>query len=176
MTFCWSPAHVGIAGNEKADSLAKAAASKSNVMKCPLPVKDIFPSIRHAIVDVWNFYWQLESQKMKEIASQVYPWKYFPMTRRNEVILCRLRIGHTRLTHGFLMNQEHQPYCGDCLVPLTVRHFMVECPNFLEDRNKYFVSARDCDGRYSLAKILGCDFKETDLFRFLADIGVLEKI
>ena len=98
------------------------------------------------------------------------------MPRKKEVILCRLRIGHTRLTHGFLMSGEHQPFCGDCLVPLTVRHLMVECPSFLDEREKYFSNDIGSDGNYSLAKILGCNFRESDLFKFLADIGILEKI
>ena len=176
VSFCWSPAHVGIAGNEKADSLAKAAACYNNMIDCPLPVRDIFPSINRAVEDTWNFWWQLENQKMKEIANLIHPWQYFPMSRKNEVILCRLRIGHTRLTHGFLMSGEHQPFCEDCLVPLTVRHLMVECPSFLEERRKYFLNDKACNGSYSLAKILGCNFRESDLFKFLADIGVLEKI
>ena len=103
--------------------------------------------------------------------------KYSPMTRQREVILCRLRIGHTRLTHGFLMSGDHQPFCEDCLVPLTVRHLMVECPSLLDERERHFpASCRGNNGGFSLAKILGVDFKENCLFSFIEEIGILNKI
>ena len=121
--FCWVPAHVGIGGNEKADALAKEALGIDPRNNIALPVKDIYPIIRSVLQDVWNFSWELENQKMKDIANTSRPWKYPDLPRNKEVILCRLRIGHTRFTHGFLMCGEPQPFCDDCLVPLTVKHF-----------------------------------------------------
>ena len=113
---------------------------------------------------------------MNEITKSVRPWKHYPMTRKKEVILSRLRIGHTRLTHGFLMCGEPQPFCEDCLVPLTVQHLLIECPSLLDEREKHFCSIRNSGGDYSLEKILGNDFKESDLFDFIIDIGILQKI
>lgn len=177
ISFCWSPAHVGVAGNEAADSLAKAATNSSDVTRCQLPANDMYPVIRSAILDSWKFTWELENQKMKEIASSIFPWKYSSMSRQREVILSRLRIGHTRLTHGFLMSGDHQPFCEDCLVPLTVRHVMVECPSLSDERERYFSpSCRGTDGSFSLHKILGVDFKENCLFGFINAIGILDKI
>ena len=76
VSFCWSPAHIGIAGNEKADSLAKAAINNNTIIRCPLPASDVFPMIHSVISDAWNFSWQLENQKMREIARSIQPWKY----------------------------------------------------------------------------------------------------
>ena len=177
VSFCWSPAHVGVAGNEAADSLAKTAANRSDITRCPLPAKDMYPVIRSKILDSWKFSWELETQKMKEIAESIFPWKYSTMTRQREVILSRLRIGHTRMTHGFLMSGDHQPFCEDCLVPLTVRHLMVECPSLLDERERHFpASFKGIDGGFSLSKILGKDYKENCLFSFIEDIGILNKI
>ena len=177
VSFCWSPAHVGVTGNEAADSLAKAAASRCDITNCALPVNDMFPVVRSAILDSWKFTWELEHQKMKEIANSIFPWKYSPMTRQREVILSRLRIGHTRLTHGFLMSGDHQPFCEDCLVPLTVRHLMIECPSLSDQRERYFPSScKGTDGGFSLAKILGVDFMEDRLFGFIDAIDILNKI
>ena len=128
ISLCWSPAHVGIKGNERADSLAKAATSNPSIVNCPIPASDMFPVIKSAVINAWQFSWELENQKMKEITNSVHPWKYFSLPRKYEVILSRLRIGHTKLTHSFLMNGDPQPFCDDCLVPLTVRHIMIECP------------------------------------------------
>ena len=177
ITFCWVPAHVGVIGNEKADELAKFAALKLAPSDYPLPCGDYFPVIKSAILQSWQFMWELEDpNKMKEIASSIHPWKYYDMVRRKETVLCRLRIGHTRLTHGFLMSRDPPPYCEDCLVPLTVRHLLVECPSLSEARNKFLFDCRNADGDYVLDTIIGRDFKEASLFVFLKKIGILEQI
>ena len=77
------------------------------------------------------------------------------MERRKEAALCRLRIGHTRLTHSFLMSGDPIPYCEDCLVPLTVKHLLVECPSSGEARYRFFSSCRDREGNFILEKIVG---------------------
>ena len=71
VSFCWCPAHVGIVDNEEADSVAKAATSHINMIRCPLPVNDLYPIIRSATFDAWQFLWDLENKKMSEIAKSV---------------------------------------------------------------------------------------------------------
>ena len=78
-----------------------------------------------------------QGNKMREITNVIKPWKYINMPCKKEVILCRLRIGHTRLTHGFLMCGDPQTYCEDCLVPLTVKHLLVECPSLGDLRDQF---------------------------------------
>ena len=112
---------------------------------------------------------------MKEVASSVRPWKYTALPRKEEVILARLRIGHTRLTHSFLMEKGPQPYCEDCLVPLTVRHLLVECPSCGDERSEFLGDCRDRDGSFSLSKILGASFC-TNVFKFLKALGIFNEI
>ena len=50
--------------------------------------------------------------------------------RKDEVIINRLRIGHTRLTHSFRMeNRPRPPLCDQCEGDheLTVKHILIEC-------------------------------------------------
>ena len=91
---------------------------------------------------------------MREVATTLFPWKYSAMERRRETALCRLRIGHTRFTHGFLMSKDPPPFCDDCLVPQTVKHLLVECPSFGEARSKFLSSCRNREGSYNLEKIM----------------------
>ena len=41
-----------------------------------------------------------------------------------------LRLGHTRVTHSYLLQGEEQPQCVGCDAQFTVRHFLLECGDF----------------------------------------------
>ena len=58
------------------------------------------------------------------------------MSRYDSVLLNRLRIGHSRLTH--LLYGDGPPTCQSCGIPLTVKHILVECSNLQAIREKYF--------------------------------------
>ena len=58
--------------------------------------------------------------------------------RREEVVLARLRLGHTRVTHSYLLQGEEHPQCVGCDAPFTVRHFLLECGDFAQVRNNCF--------------------------------------
>jgi hypothetical protein len=50
--------------------------------------------------------------------------------RRDEIIIHRLRIGHSFLTHGHLLRGETCPRCSACDVDLTVKHILLHCVSF----------------------------------------------
>ena len=178
MNFCWVPSHVGIQGNENADHLAKAATTLPEPRRCPLPFKDTFPEIRSKIKNSWKSQWEniLTNQKLRSITTSVTPWSYPVLPRRLETALCRLRIGHTRLTHDFLMTNGNQPFCNDCLVPLTVRHLLVECPSLGDLRYRFLSWGRGWDGHFILARIVGEECIFQLLFSFIKEAGLLNKI
>jgi len=51
---------------------------------------------------------------------------------RQEIIIHRLRIGHTYLTHGHLLRGETPPRCLACQVDLTVEHVLIASWCFLK--------------------------------------------
>ena len=176
ISFCRVPAHVGVWGNEEADRLAKTAALNLRPANIALPFRDLFPVVRETFRAAWQFYWDLEiSNKMREITGKIKPWSYAISSRRQEVSLCRLRIGHTRMTHGFLMSRDPPPFCGDCLVLLTVKHLLTECPNFIDVRERFLLYGRE-DGTFLLSKLLGPDCQEENLFKFIKEAGFLNCI
>ena len=59
-------------------------------------------------------------------------------SRHESVIINRLRLGHCRLTHSYLMSGDDQPGCESCRLPLTVKHILVDCSNLQDTRLKFF--------------------------------------
>ena len=54
---------------------------------------------------------------------------------------CRIpqrTLGHTRVTHSYLLLGEEHPQCVGCDAPFTVRHFLLECRDFAQVRNNCF--------------------------------------
>ncbi|KAK3894956.1 hypothetical protein Pcinc_001312 [Petrolisthes cinctipes] len=112
VTFCWVPAHVGVDGNERADALAKAVVSNSRPpARChPVPAVDLRPYINATVRSCWQDRWDaIGANKLRDIRQRLGLWSYSGLSRRWYTALVRLRIGHTLLTHGFLMERLTLP-------------------------------------------------------------------
>ena len=141
-----------------------------------LPVEDIRIHVKNVVNNKWQQEWQNYSpdNKLREIKETVRPWKSSSQNKRHEeVILTRLCIGHTNITHKFLMSTPHEPlpYCNNCQVPLTVRHILLECRKYTLFRNILFKTQ-------TLVGILSenPDFCAFNIFRFLKIYNLLDKI
>ena len=141
VSFCWCPAHVGIPGNEAADNAAGTAIeSNTEPNNQETPYRDWYPIIREEVRQTWSEEWQnVEHNKLRLLKDSVEVWPSSNCSdRKVSMILTRLRIGHTRATHQYLMERLPQPYCEDCLVPLTVKHFLAECPSHIDTRYRIY--------------------------------------
>ena len=63
-----------------------------------------------------------------------------PLYCKQETVMTRLRIGHTWITHSYLLKKEDQPFCHACDNPFTVKHILVDCSDFTHTRNKYYTT------------------------------------
>ena len=90
--------------------------------------------------------------------------------RSEEVLLTRLRIGHTRLTHGYLMENSNPPICDTCQVRINVKHILIDC-------NKYNHHRQQNLGLHPrLESILGEKVDVRRLFKFLKDSNLIHLI
>ena len=142
ITFCWIPSHRDITGNEHADRVAKDALSKAQPAHFELPCTDVFMEIQPFVSSLWQERWDKEvGNKLHAIMPQIDEKYYSECTnRKDEVSINRLRIGHTRLTHSFRMeNRPHPPLCDQCEGEheLTVKHILIEC-NFLKIIRRHY--------------------------------------
>ena len=65
---------------------------------------------------------------------------YDCIDRKWEILLTRMRIGHSRLTHGYLIAGGSPPTCPHCGEdqPLTIKHVLVQCPEHVHQRRRLF--------------------------------------
>ncbi|GFX71305.1 phosphoinositide 3-kinase regulatory subunit 4 [Trichonephila clavipes] len=90
--FSWVPGHVGVLGNEQADT---AARSMSDHMQRPVCYRDLKTSTQNNIHRVWQETWDQQIlNKLHNIHPSTSHWAALPM-RRHDVRLTRLRIGHS---------------------------------------------------------------------------------
>ena len=144
VVLCWVPSHIGVDGNEAADRAARLAAeSNGPVSYLRLPHTDHYSTIKLACRSSWEAIWSgtPTSNKLRSIKPTLKIWRSsLQEIRKEEVLLARLRIGHTRLTQAHLMQgrrRDDPDLCEDCIVPLTVLHVLVECPSYIEQRRRY---------------------------------------
>lgn len=88
-------------------------------------------------------------------------------TRKEQTTTARLRIGHTRLTHSFVLKQEPPPKCS-CGKQYTVKHILIECTNLTHIRRKFY-NAKNM-------KKLFAKTEPKNILDFLKRIGLLSKI
>ena len=122
------------------------------------------------IFDEWQEVWNCcAGNKLHAIRPTVgYCKQKTCLSRCDIVLLNRLRIGHTRLTHFFLLSGDELPECGTCQCPLTVKHILVESFDLKNIRNKHFVasSIKDLFDNIEAHKVI--DFiKETRFYKQL---------
>ena len=137
--FCWIPSHVGIDGNELADAAARRAASAPCTRRLPLPARDFYPAVREFAHSVWQQAWGGQrDNKLRELKPVLRPWRSGSRrNRQEEVVLSRLRIGHTYATHGHILRGEDEPTCPGCRVPLTVAHVLLGCSRLSRVRARH---------------------------------------
>ena len=140
-----------------------------------IPFSDFKESIHFYIRNKWQDRWSnLQSNlKLKAIRPSIAKWlSSCHSDRRSEIILARLRIGHTHATHSYLMSSEEgrrAPYCNTCHCDMTVKHILINCNVFNGERR-----ASSLHGR-TMSEMLNDDCNVDKLMGFLKSIGFYHK-
>ena len=167
--FCWLPSHVGISGNEEADKVAKSSLNMQET-KLKLPYTDFKPLINKYVKSKWQTSWNSTvNNKLHAIKPDLGDSLLsYRSVRREEVVLARCRIGHSRITHSYLLNREVQPECVFCQEPFTVKHFLIDCVDLALARQRYFT----VDSMYQLFNTVSYD----NILSYLKEINLYQKI
>ena len=134
-----------------------------------IPYLDLKNMVKKYTKDIWQLRWNNAEAKLKEIKPIISQWPTHT-NRKNDVLLTRLRIGHTKMTHGYLMTGERPPEGPRCCDErLTVKHILTECQTHREQRTKYKLPS-------NMAALLGQDCPLEDLLEYLKDIEMLAEV
>ena len=132
--MCWIPSHIGVKGNER--GLGSHIELRSDPTdKFRIPYTDLKPIINKFLHTKWQQQWRNNiHKKFFQIQLTLGEWRPAFRKSKREQVISWLCIGHTRLTHSFILKQEQQPQCLTCQTPCTIRHLR-ECTAFALIRN-----------------------------------------
>ncbi|XP_060843930.1 uncharacterized protein LOC132923934 [Rhopalosiphum padi] len=171
--FIWVPGHTNIRGNETADQAAKEAAQPNNLniqFLDTVTYDDIKTHIKNKSLTKWQTHWSKQQTKLNEIKNTIFNWQNPNLSRKEKILINRLRIGHTRLTHQHLMAKKEPTQCIVCGVTLTVKHIITECYQYAEHLKKYNIPP-------NLYEALGPDSENTsNMLTFLKKSDLYDKI
>ena len=79
--------------------------------------------------------------------------------------MAQLHIGHSFITHSFLLKGEELPMCIGCDQHLTIEHILHTCSDFIEMRESHFTAQYVVSGYFA--------WKD---FNFFKEINIFGKI
>ena len=131
---------------------------------------DFKPVVNSYIQREWQSQWDaLTENKLHSFLPNVSDDIFRCRTnRREEVVLCRLHIGHSYFTHSHLLKGEERPYCHACDAPDSIEHILISCADLIEVRRKYYTAES--------MKVLFRDVPPDSIFAYLKEINMFNKI
>lgn len=134
--FCWISSHVGIKENEKADQAASLALNE-HISNIKLPYSDFKHIISQYITKCW------QDICNKDISNKIHSIKpivkenvsLHSFFRKEDVVITRLCLGHSYITHSYILNNNPAPICQHCNTLLTISHILLICPMFSNQRS-----------------------------------------
>ena len=128
---------------------------------------DLKPLTAKYVYQVWQKEWD-ETGLVSNTFHEILP-KLLDKLLENTV-LNRLHIGHSYLTHSFILGKEEAPVCVACSTGLTVKRILIECADLLEISCCFLNFEQK--SLYSLFRNVIPEI----IFDFLREIGMFYKI
>ena len=177
VTVEWVPSHMGIRGNELADTLAKASLSLSYTTQLPPSLDDLKHKTISHYTSLWDSSWKSTISSFSlNLPSVLSIPPYLSLHRRDQICLTRLYLNTSRLTHEHFFNKSPPAVCSHCNVRWTVCHLLVACPALEPERSSLRLFCNSKDLPMSLKTLTDPDFPTKLILKFLEDTEMKTKI
>lgn len=165
----WVPGHCGINGNVEADQLA-AIGRTGRMFTRAVPGADLKHWVKSTIRVAWAQEWvNTRHPFIRKIKGETTPWTD-TANRHDQLILSRLRVGHTHASHNMGSRGPFHKICSTCNATMTVEHLLVNCPCYEGLRVQHELPN-------SIVDILANNTtNETTLLSFIKDAGLYNAI
>ena len=98
----------------------------------PVCYLDWFPVVYAAVRQEWNTRWHNSRSALRVVQPELRPMMWMERLSCREVVINRLKCGHTLFSHGYLIYYTGPrllpicEYCQDAL--MSVNHVLLDCP------------------------------------------------
>lgn len=141
--IAWIPSHVGIAGNEKADELAKEALDDGKIQQNKIRQVDARTLIKAELREEHQIYFESSEKgdKFKRICPQIpnMPWYHGTTLESADIRLINRLISNHSYDRRWLFRfgKEETENCDECLIPETAEHKIFHCFKHTNIRGTY---------------------------------------
>ena len=164
--FCWIPSHCGIEGNEKVDQLAKETLDQDIAPLASVHYTDLKPLVNSYIYQLVQTKWDVavHGRDLYLVKPTLGPPKEFQhLTRAEEIVITRLRIGHTNATKSHILYRGPPTAYHHYGQTLSIDHMLLECAVLQECRDEYYT--------VNSLNTLFAKIPETCIVKFLREEG-----
>ena len=136
----------------------------------PVHYKDWDNIIANKMQKRWKARWRNTNNKLEVTTGPGELKRLTKISRREEVVLNRIRTEHSRFTHGYLMDDAQPdiipgcPLCNEA--QLTIKHILLVCPA-AERQRRQCIGTADVSERSTIRDILGRNMKMEEVLTLL---------